>query len=146
MRSPDAARRLADLDRGLMEDRIRSMCDRRAAGDTPGIFEACAPDVVFRCNSWRGRPGTVEFRGRDECFAAMRETNILLENLGSRFDEFVIDGNVAIVRRTARLRNRGTGATEDVAICDVIRFSDGRIVKFEEFPDTGALGRVLGAA
>nr|WP_298422750.1 nuclear transport factor 2 family protein [Rhodoblastus sp.] len=58
--------------------------------------------------------------------------------------ELVIDGDRAALHRTSRLRNRGTGETISIDVCDFFRFRDGLVVEFSEYPDFAALQRLDG--
>jgi ketosteroid isomerase-like protein len=74
----------------------------------------------------------------------LAEIDMRYENLGSVIHEFMIDGEQVALHRTATIRNRGTGATMDVDICNFARFRDGLIVEFSEYPDTAAIARLEG--
>lgn len=47
MQSEDSLRKLGVLDRELIEHRIRTIFERRAQGDMPGIIEYAAEDIHF---------------------------------------------------------------------------------------------------
>jgi len=77
--------------------------------------------------------------GKEACAEMMRAVYIAYENLGTIIRHVVIDGDRAAVSRTTQLRNRGTGRVADVEIWDYIRFRDGLVVEFSEYPDTLAI-------
>lgn len=130
-------------DRDLIERRIRHIFEARAAGDVSPTGEYTAEDVIVRFDNWRGAPGRLVFKGKAEASAGMRELNILIENFGSRINSLVIDGERGALCRTARVRNRGTGATVELEICDFFVFRDGLIIQWDEYVDTVGLRRLV---
>jgi ketosteroid isomerase-like protein len=129
-------------DRAHMERVIRAIFERRADGDAEGMFKFAAPDLVYKAAAWQTYAGRITGRGRAECFEIARQINVTLENLGSEFHEFVIDGDHAATLRTARLRNRGSGKTVSIDIWDFVTFRDGLVAAFEEYPDTAKIEEI----
>ena len=53
MQSVDLLRKLGEVDRELIEHRVRKLCELRADGDIPSILEYAAPDVkCFMRGHW----------------------------------------------------------------------------------------------
>ena len=135
---------MSELDRDLIEQRIYALAEMRARGDIPGMMKYAAPDIVFKGGSWRTFPLHMACAGWDACGEMGKAVNVAYENLGSTINTLLIDGDMVAVHRTAQIRNRGTGATVAVDICNFLRFRDGLVVEFSEYPDTAAIAR-LGA-
>jgi ketosteroid isomerase-like protein len=133
---------MSEVDRDLLEQRIHTLLELRARGDVAGMLSYAAPDVVYKGGTWRSYPLHVTVVGKKACGELLRAVNVSYENLGSTINKLLIDGEKVAVHRTARIRNRGTGATVSIDICDFIRFQDGLIVEFSEFPDTTAAAQL----
>jgi ketosteroid isomerase-like protein len=142
LESSETTRRLTELDRDLIERRVRRMVELRADGNISGMLEFAAPDIVYTNGSWKHYP----FNGRREGKAAVgemgRQINIFYENLGSTINKLLIDGDRVALHRTASIRNRGTGKSVSVDIWNFLRFRDGLIVEFSEYPDTQAFASI----
>jgi ketosteroid isomerase-like protein len=67
---------------------------------------------------------------------------IQFEDLGSIVHDLVIDGNQVAIRRTVKLRHRGTGKVGEVDVADFVRFRDGLVVEFTEVADSMALAQL----
>lgn len=132
----------AATDRSLIERRIHEFYERRTAGDPEGMYEFAAPDIVYKVGSYRRYPFQTERTGKTACLEMSRAVNILAENLESRIENLVIDGDRAAFRRVARVRSRGTGRTITVDVCNFFTFRDGLIVEIAEYPDTVALAEL----
>jgi ketosteroid isomerase-like protein len=140
MQSDDASRRLAALDRELIEQRVRAMVRMHAEGNLHGLFDFVADDVVYNVRGgWITFPYAEAVRGKKNAAAAIAMISVQFENLGSVIHDLAIDGDRAAFRRTARIRHRGTSKTGDVDVVDFIRFRDGLVVEFTEIADSAAL-------
>lgn len=129
-------------ERERTEARLRRLIELRAAGDVDGLVAFAAPDIVFKTGIGRAAPFHAEYSGIEACANLVRQVNINYENLGSRINRLLIDGDRVALHRTTRIRNRGTGRAVDVDMWDFVRFRDGLIVEFAEFPDTEAFARL----
>ena len=134
-KSPDMRRQHVD---GL----IRRLIELRAAGDVDGLVAFAAPDIVFKTGIGRAAPLQAECKGVEACARLVRQVNVNYENLGSRLNKLLIDGDRVALHRTARIRNRGTGRAVDVDMWNFVKFRDGLIVEFAEYPDTEAFARL----
>ena len=128
MQSEHASRRLSEVDRSLIEQRIHALAEMRARGDMAGMMKYAAPDIVFNGGSWKTYPLSARCEGRDACSELGRTVNVTYENLGVTINKMLIDGDSVALHRTARIRNRGAGRTVDVEICNFLRFRDGLVV------------------
>ena len=143
MESPDTSRKLAAIDRSLIEHRIHAIFERRAAGYLEGMCAYAAPDIVINGGTWPD-PFPKSVQGKDVCKAVMRQVNIFYENLGCQIRQLAIDGDRAAVHRVATIRNRGTGVVTEIDICDFLKCREGLVVEFSEYPDTLAVARLEG--
>ena len=147
MQDPQTLKRLGEVDRELIEHRIRTLLELRAGAGAGSPLDFLAPDVVyFVRGGWNLYPHRNNRYGKREVAEMLAEINTRFENLGSVIHELVIDGDRVALHRTASVRNRGTGETMDVDICNFGRFRDGLIVELSEYPDTAALARLEGRA
>ncbi len=128
--------------RQRIEDCVRRLIDLRAAGDVDGLVAYAAPDIVFRTGIGRAAPFHAEYRGVEACADLVRQVNICYENLGSRLNRLLIEGDRVALHRTTSIRNRGVGRIVDVDMWNFVRFRDGLIVEFAEYPDTEAFARL----
>jgi ketosteroid isomerase-like protein len=136
---------LAMLDREGIERRVRALFHARKQGDSEGMLAEFSPNIVYEVvGSWDLYP----FYGRREGIEAIRamllELAMEFENLGSTIHDILIDGERVAVRRTARLRHRGTNAIADVGIVDFLRFRNGLVIEISEYPDTATVGKLAG--
>ena len=138
MPNADAASRSTGADRALIEQRVRRILELRADGDIAGMLEFVAPDIVYTGGTWRRFPMQGRHEGRRAVGDMVRQMNILFENLGSTINKLLIDGDRVAVHRTSTIRNRGAGAAVAVEIWNFVRFRDGLVVEFSEYPDTQA--------
>ena len=144
MLTSDAKRQLTDLDRDLIEQRIRAMWDMRQRGDTSEVAKLLAHDCVYVGKTWFGKPVDIRRDGRDACLEWARQINAMVQNVDMRVLYLVIDGERAAACRRIRVRETGGGRAEDVVICSFMRFRGGEIVEIAEYPDTLAITRLLG--
>jgi ketosteroid isomerase-like protein len=142
MQAPEISRMLCEVDRELIESRVRALVDLRAKGDLAAMLEYAAPDIKIHVGSWRGYPFHAARSGKEDVAELGRAVIVAYENLGSTINELLIDGDSVALHRTARIRNRGTGKTIEVEICDFLKFRDGLVVEFREYPDTAAFARL----
>lgn len=129
-------------DRRRIAALIERLAELRAAGDVDGLVAYVAPDIVFKTGIGRSHPFHAECKGVEACADLVRQVNVSYENLGSRVNRLLIDGDNVAIHRTARIRNRGTGRAVDIDMWNFVRFRDGLIVEFAEYPDTEAFARL----
>ena len=102
------------------------------------LLAYAAPDIVVRTSVGRNHPFHADCEGFEACADMARAVNIAYENLGSRVNRLLIDGDRVAVHRTTRIRNRGTGRAVDVDMWNFITFRDDLVVEISEYPDTAA--------
>ncbi|MDE2364020.1 MAG: nuclear transport factor 2 family protein [Hyphomicrobiales bacterium] len=125
--------------REALEQRTLEIFDRRAAGDMEGMMALAAPDFVFTGRFVAGANVTLKRFGREACIELGRAVLVFFEYTGQTIDEIVVDGEQVAVRRTAHIRNRGTGKTGPLTIVDFLTFRDGLMTILDEYPDLQGL-------
>ncbi len=145
MRSEAFLQQLGALDREMIEHRVRTIFERRATGDMKGMSEYLSEDFVYKVpGGWTLYPFPRPVRGKAAFLQVIAAINAMYENLGSDIHELVIDGERVALHRTSHLRNRGTGAVYSVDICDFLRFRDGLVIEFSEYPDSAKMKTISG--
>lgn len=134
-----------ESERQRIEALMRHLIELRAAGDVAGLAAFAAPDIVFKTGIRRAHPFHSEYHGVEACAKLLRDVNVCYENLGSRLNKLVIDGDRVAMHRTARIRNRGTGRAVDIGMWNFVTFRNGLIVEFAEYPDTEAFAQLEAA-
>jgi ketosteroid isomerase-like protein len=143
LQSDGTLRRLGALDREMIEHRVRTIFERRAERDLRGILEYAAEDIVYNVQgNWTLYPFSRPARGKAIFAQMMAMVDAMYENLGSTIHELVIDGERVALHRTSKMRNRGTGAIIAIDVCDFLRFRDGLVIEFSEYPDSAAIARL----
>jgi ketosteroid isomerase-like protein len=143
----DAAslKRLAMLDRDQTEKRVREYFEDRQRGDHERVLAAMAPNVVYEVvGAWDLYPHSRRREGTDAIRAMLRDLHTNFETLDSVLHEIFMAGERVVVRRTVRLRHRGTNAVGNVRVINYLRFQEGMIIEFSEYPDTAATARLAG--
>lgn len=139
MQSLLTLRKLGDVDREMIEHRVRTICERRAEGDVPGMLEYFSADIVCHTRGgWSIATFPRRLVGKAEVAEAYRLINIQYENLGSEIHELVIDGDQVALHRTITIRNRGAGQKYTFDVMNFARFRDGLVVELSEYLDVAA--------
>jgi ketosteroid isomerase-like protein len=137
--------RLAVLDRSQTEKRVRVLFEDRRRGDHERVLAAMSRDVVYEIvGAWDLYPHSGRREGTDAIRAVLRDQHTNFETLDSVLDDIFMEGETVVVRRTARLRHRGTNAVGNVRVINYLRFREGRIIEFSEYPDTAMVARLAG--
>ena len=124
----------APVDRGSLASLIRTLWDLRRRGEMAEIFKRIAPDIVVHSQGiGRLTPFGDPVYGREAVEERFRQLYVKYEILGTELHEIVVDGERAAVRRTSKIRNRGSGRPLSLDIVDFLQFRDGQIVEFREF-------------
>ncbi len=143
VQSDETLGRLGRLDREMIEHRVRTIFERRAIGDMPGVIEYAAEDIFYNVQgNWTIYPFSQPVRGKKLFVEAMARMAAIYENLGSIIHEMVIDGERVALHRSSRIRHRGTGETRSIDVCDFLRFRDGLVIEFAEYPDSAAIAKL----
>ena len=128
-----------ERDRAEIKALIKTIYERRAAGDIDAVLARLSPDVVlFLPTTWSyaSYPRTV--RGRDAVRELFHQRDLNYEAFPSTIHRILVDGDQAIVHRTCRLRERGGGVDHTHDSVDHFRFRDGLVIEYSKFPDGSA--------
>lgn len=143
MQSEEALNALAEIDRDLIETRLKHLIELRAANDLRAMLDYVAEDIVYEVRgNWMALPQMGPIRGKANVARALISLTTQYENLGSTVHDLLIDGEHVAIRRTARVRHRGTNRVADIQIADFVRFRNGMVIAFHEVADTLALAQL----
>ena len=138
MLSEEALRRIGVVDRETIEQLVRRLFDRWASGDIESVVAQLAPDVSTPANGfWTGVRAPLS--GREQVANQLRASAHAFENIVSILHEVVIDGDRAVVHRTAVGRRRDTGRRYQCDFIDFFRFREGLVVEISCYPDAAWL-------
>jgi ketosteroid isomerase-like protein len=124
----------------------RALYDAFGRGDVPTVLAAMDPAIDWReaegnpyqmdGSSWKGPQAIV-----DKLFAPLGNDwdgfTVKVQSLHDAGDRVVMEG-----RYTGR--SRATGKALDAQACHVLRFSNGKLVGFQQYCDTAQLQAVMG--
>ena len=130
--------------RELIGSVLKSLYDRRAAGDIEGMLNLLAPDVVcFPDRTWGHAHYPRRIVGKEAVREAFLQRHINYVFVEMEVHRTLIDGEQAAVHRTTKLRERGSGVTYTFNSVSFFRFRDGLIIELSELPDGSALEAVI---
>ena len=138
MLSEEALRHIGRVDRELIEQRIRDLLECWSRDDMDGLVGYLAPDVKFLRPDHGSREGKPAV-GRAAAVKLLRQWRNLFENIVSVLHEIVIDGDRAVVRRTAVGRFRDSGERYQGDVIHFFRFRDGLIVEYSSYLDASLI-------
>jgi ketosteroid isomerase-like protein len=139
MLSNDFITELGHVDREIIAQRLEQILDSCARGDIPGIMRHMTPDIVYTGGTWRIYPLMNRCEGARACAEMMHAIHVAFESHGSAIKHLLIQGAQVALCRTTKLRNRGSGRFGDIDIWNFVRFRDGLVCEFSEYPDTLAI-------
>ena len=147
MQTSDAQRQLADLDRELIETNLRAMYAARKRGDLRTWASFFAPNVkatIVSATGSHGFFGTVS--GREGMLQSLRQLETEIEVVSIDIIDIVIDADRAVVRRSIKMRGRGTGVLRAFDSFHYYRMDRGLIAEVEQFADTHAINIARGVS
>jgi ketosteroid isomerase-like protein len=137
MRSEEALKALARVDRELIESRVELILGLRKANRLREMMDYIAEDIVYNVSgNWMALPFVGQVKGKANMARALVSIATQFENLGSEIHDLLIEGERVALRRTSRVRHRGTNRVADVAIVDFLRFRDGLVIELSEVTDS----------
>jgi ketosteroid isomerase-like protein len=143
LRSKETLDALAKIDRELIETRVRRLLQLRLDNNLREVMNHVAEDIVFDVRgSWMAFPSAGPVKGKANVARAFMSIATQYQNLGSTVHSMIIDGEQVAMRRTARVRHRGTNRVADVDIADFVRFRDGLVVALSEVADSVVLAQL----
>lgn len=140
MQTLETTRRLSEVDRERIGSILKSIFERRAAGDIEGMLMLMAPDIVcFPDQTWGHAYYPRSIVGKDAMREALRQRHINYVIVDMEVHRTLIDADQAAVHRTTTLRERGSGVSFTFASVAFFRFRDGLIIELTDLPDGRAL-------
>lgn len=140
-RSDDQSARQAPANSGESDDvraQVEAILDSMRRDDLDTVLRCFTPDVLYKGGTCVMYPAVMQRQGRDGLAQALRAIHVEYEILETSLEQVVVEGEQAAALRISRLRHRGTGRTGIVHTWNFLRFRDGLICEFSEFPDTAA--------
>jgi ketosteroid isomerase-like protein len=139
----EVTRKLSEIDRELLRERLKSMLFHMDKGDIDGMLEHIAPDVVcFPRNSWGHAHYPRQVVGREAMREAFRQRYINYVVTYSVIHKMLIDGDDVAVHRTATLQERGSSVSHTFDCILMVRFRAGLVIEFCVLPDGSAYDAV----
>jgi ketosteroid isomerase-like protein len=128
-------------DRGQIETKIKALWEARLKEDVDGTLKDVADDAVFEINArGTGVPGlSAPIVGKSAIGKALRELFDTWDFKDWKALDFMVDGEHALVRWSAKVVCTPTGKSDTFDCYDLIKFKDGRIVDYRQSTDTAMM-------
>jgi ketosteroid isomerase-like protein len=140
----EAKRSLADLDKDLLHERVVAIFAHLEDGNIDRMLDFATDDVVcFPPSTWSYAVYSRRIVGKAAVREALRQRDINYDRMISTVHRIIIDGDEAAVHRTTTIRERGSGALHTFDCVNFLRFRDGLVSEFQEFPDGSAYDAVI---
>jgi ketosteroid isomerase-like protein len=140
----EAKRSLADLDKDLLHERVVAIFAHWEAGNIDRMLDFATDDIVwFPPSTWRYAVYSRRIVGKAAVREALRQRDINYDRMISTVHRIIVDGEEAAVHRTTTIRERGSGALHTFDCVNFLRFRDGLVCEFQEFPDGSAYDAVI---
>jgi uncharacterized protein len=110
---------------------VRRAYDAFAGGDLETLTTFLHPDI-----EWRTTPEVPfmgNYSGLDEFLRGMDEWTSAFEDVTTEVEEMIDVGQNVIVCHRMRGRGRDSGVEVDLAICQVVAVSDGKLIRMHDY-------------
>jgi len=128
-------------------DVVRSAYEAFGRGDVPAVLGAMDPGI-----EWREAEGNPYMPSGKAWVGPDAILNNLFVKLGSEWDGFTVHpktfhdaGKAVVVEGRYTGKYKATGKKLDVQVCHIWEVKGGKLTKFQQYVDTGALQGVMGA-
>ena len=145
MLTVSADKHLSDIDRRLVEQRLRAYWELPERRALEKRISYLAEDCVYSGQTWVGLPVQIRREGREALKEFINHIGGLVEHLETTIVELVVDGQQAAACRRLKLRARGTGRIGELSVCSFVRFRNGEIVEICDHVDSAAMARHAGS-
>jgi ketosteroid isomerase-like protein len=134
-------------DRDQIETKIKALWNARLKEDIDGTLRDIADDAVFEINArGTGVPGLcAPVVGKPAIREAVRELFATWDFKDWKALDFMVDGETALVRWSAKVVCTPTGKSDTFDCYDLIKFRDGKIIDYRQATDTAMLMRLATA-
>jgi ketosteroid isomerase-like protein len=110
----------------------REVLDAVGRRDVPRLVALAQPDVEWHSFFALGQEGGM-YRGRDGTEQYMRDLGDALESAVVEVDDAMGVGDIAVLVGRIRTRGRGSGAESDTPAGWMLKFREGKLVRFRAF-------------
>lgn len=125
---------------------LTGLYDAFGRGDVPAVLGAMDPEI-----RWHEAEGNPYMPSGEAWVGPDAVLNNLFMRLGEDWDGFTVHpasfhdaGGVVAVEGRYTAQHKGSGKPIDAQFCHVWTLKDGKIVKFQQYTDTGAFQDVMG--
>ena len=110
----------------------REVLDAVGRRDVPRLVALAQPDVEWHSFFALGQEGGM-YRGHDGTEQYMRDLDDALESAVVELDDAIGAGDIAVLVGRIRTRGRGSGAESDTPAGWMLKFREGKLVRFRAF-------------
>ena len=118
---------------------VRRMYDAFERGDLAAVVDLLDEDIDFKFQGPKEIPYTGAFLGRENVKKFFESVSEHVEGEAFNVQEFIASGDRVVVVGDERMRVKATGLAFEMEWADVFTLRDGKIVRFREYADTGAM-------
>lgn len=145
MQSEETLSLLAALDRDVIENAIKDICDLQVQGRFDALERYLAPGAEFR---FLGDPRAFPYAGlcvgKKNIIGFYRRFHTEIEFLDHDVTDCIVEGERAFSRRVVSVVHRGTSLGEQHEIWDLWRFRNGLVMSSVKLLDISAYDRMQG--
>ena len=103
------------------------------------ILDLLAEDIDWEFQGPDAIPYTGSFHGREAVARFFTMIPDYVEALEFNVRQYLADGDVVIALGDEKMRVKSTGRTFEMEWADIYTFKNGKIARFREYTDTGAI-------
>jgi uncharacterized protein len=123
-------------------DVLKEAYEAYGEGDIDKVLEAFDDDAVWQGSNSEELPGGGEHKGKDGIGEALKAIGGAWDEITVTPDEFYENGDNVVV--LGHQDSKGPGGSGTVPIVHVVRFEDGKVVRFQVLTDTLHAAELLG--
>jgi ketosteroid isomerase-like protein len=123
-------------------DVLKGAYEAFGEGDFDKVLEAFDDDATWQGSNSTELPGGGEHSGKESIGDVLKSIGGAWDELAISFDEFYENGDNVVV--LAHMDVKGSGDSATIPAVHVVRFEDGKIVRFQALTDTLQAAQSLG--
>jgi uncharacterized protein len=113
---------------------VESIYPAFTRGNLQYVVDLCSEDIVWTGYfGWTELPFMGDFKGKAGVLAFFNSFRLVCKVVTYEWNEFVVDGDLAVVLGLAELQVKSTSKTFVHPWCHVYTFKDGKIERFRGF-------------
>ncbi len=120
-------------------DIVRQLYGAFERGDVDVVLSLLHDDITWDFPGPREIPYTGTYQGRERVREFFEEIGASVSAEAFTVERCVADGDVVVAVGHERMRLKATGRTFEMQWADVFDLREGKIVRFREYTDTGAI-------